>query len=92
MKKKPTKYDYKRVLPTELYINEKKGKRGVGEMPQAVNTRLTKDEYKEFLELLQLIKVKRSNFVRYAIRKVSLEVREIVEHEQKKMIDEEKEK
>lgn len=88
MKKKPTKYDYKRVLAPELYVNAKKGKRGKGELMKSVNTRLTTEEYKEFMELLDIIKVKRSNFVRYAIQKLSKEVRIVVEQEQNKLIDE----
>lgn len=88
MKKKPTKYDYKRVLPTELYVDEKKGKRGQGELKKSVNTRLSIEEYKDLMELLSTIKVKRSNFVRYAINKLSIEVGDIVEKQKKELIDE----
>lgn len=72
--------DYSSILPKELYLDAKKGKRGKGmDMLNAVNTRLTMEEYNEFMELLYDINVKRSNFVRYAIQKVSKEVRAIID-------------
>lgn len=78
MKKKLTKRDYKKILPSELYLNVLKGKRGKGDMYQIVNTRVPKDEHSELIELLDTINVKRSAFVRIAIQKYMQEVKGLI--------------
>lgn len=85
MKKKLTKYEYKRILSHELYKNSKKGKRGTGgDMLNAVNTRLTDGAYIEMMDMIEMIGVSRSNFVRYAILQAMEEVKnKIAEHEEK---------
>lgn len=75
----------KKKLPNELYINAKEGKRGQGELVKSINTRLTAEEYKELLELLNNLGVERSVFIRYAIAQLKTEVEKIVkEHEEGK--------
>ena len=76
-KKKLTKASYKKILPAELYKNLREKKKGQGNsLLFAINTRLEKETYKELMELLNVVKVQRSAFVRYAITKYMNELRE----------------
>ena len=84
-KDKLTKHDFKRLLPKELYLDAKKGKRGkYDNMLKSVNTRLSNESYSEFMEFLKTLGVKRSNFVRYAIENYMSEVKDLLNNELEK--------
>ncbi len=66
--KKIKKSTLKNILPSELYVNSMLGKRGhTSEFTKSINTKFKPKEYEELTELLLIIGVKKSAFIRYAI-------------------------
>ena len=45
---------------------------------KVINTRLSNNDYADFMKLLSTIKVKRSAFIRFAIKKYMVEAKTII--------------
>jgi len=76
-KKKPNK-----SLPSELYLNARKGRKGNAEFKNSIHIRVNDDDFKTMSDFIELNGISQANFLRYALKLALLEVQKIVDNEE----------